>query len=285
MRAAMASSAFEHGDGDEAHLAAGLYVGGQSSTSRPKLRRDILIWARPVEASLPRGVVGWGGAFGSDGRPAGSGLLSHEAHQAARPAGRPVRDAVDRLEGPLDRGQPRAVGAVHVQHEGEVLGLEVAADRRVVAAAAQDYFFDNGFRQFISRVLFNTIPVPRKISVSADPLRHVVRALREGYGVVLYPEGTRSRTGELGPFRSGIGRLAAEFPDVPIIPVWLEGTGRVLPRQGLPIPRPVKVNVRFGEPLKSERAWLADKSTWKVMAGRVREAVVRLRLRPNQAAD
>jgi 1-acyl-sn-glycerol-3-phosphate acyltransferase len=157
--------------------------------------------------------------------------------------------------------------------------------KRVVAAAAQDYFFDNGFRQFISRVLFNTIPVPRKISVSADPLRHVVRALREGYGVVLYPEGTRSRTGELGPFRSGIGRLAAEFPDVPIIPVWLEGTGRVLPRQGLPIPRPVKVNVRFGEPLKSERAWLADKSTWKVMAGRVREAVVRLRLRPNQAAD
>lgn len=150
---------------------------------------------------------------------------------------------------------------------------------RVVAAAAQDYFFDKGFRQFISRVLFNTVPVPRQISASSDPLRHVVRALREGYGVVLYPEGTRSRTGELGPFRSGIGRLAAEFPDVPIIPVWLDGTARVLPKQGLPIPRPVKVHVRFGEPLKSERAWLANKASWKTMAAAVREAVMRLRRR------
>ena len=152
--------------------------------------------------------------------------------------------------------------------------------RRVVAAAAQDYFFDNGFRQFISRVLFNTVPVPRNVSSSADPLRHVVRALREEYGVLLYPEGTRSRNGELGPFRSGIGRLAAEFPDVPIIPVWLEGTAKVLPlKASIPIPRPVKVKVRFGAPLKSERAWLTDKASWRVLASKVRDAVARLRLR------
>lgn len=158
--------------------------------------------------------------------------------------------------------------------------LPRALRRRVVAAAAQDYFFDKGFRQFISRVLFNTIPVPRTISAASDPLRHVVRALREGYGVVIYPEGTRSRTGELGPFRSGIGRLAAEFPDVPIIPVWLDGTAKVLPKSGFPLPRPVKVKIRFGEPLKSERAWLADKASWKKLAATVREAVVKLRVRP-----
>lgn len=174
------------------------------------------------------------------------------------------------------------LAANHASHADTAVifaALPRALRKRVVAAAAQDYFFDDGFRQFISRVLFNTIPVPRKISAAADPLRHVVRALREGYGVVLYPEGTRSRTGELGPFRSGIGRLAAEFPEVPIIPVWLEGTARVLPKNGLPIPRPVKVRVHFGEPLKSERAWLADKTTWKVAANRVRDAVMRLRAR------
>lgn len=158
--------------------------------------------------------------------------------------------------------------------------LPRALRRRVVAAAAQDYFFDKGFRQFFSRVLFNTIPVPRTISAASDPLRHVVRALREGYGVVIYPEGTRSRTGELGPFRSGIGRLAAEFPSVPIIPVWLDGTARVLPKSGFPLPRPVKVKIRFGEPLKSERAWLADKASWKTLAATVRDAVVKLRARP-----
>ena len=157
--------------------------------------------------------------------------------------------------------------------------LPRALRKRVVAAAAQDYFFDNGPRQFVSRVLFNTVPVPRNLTSATDPLRQVVRALREGYGVVLYPEGTRSRTGEIGPFRSGIGRLAAEFPNVPIVPVWLEGTARVLPKNGLPIPRPVKVKVHFGEPLKSERAWLADKASWKVMSARVRDAVMRLRSR------
>ena len=149
--------------------------------------------------------------------------------------------------------------------------------RRVVAAAAQDYFFDNGFRQFVARILFNVIPVPRKIVSSTDPLRHVIRALREGYGVLLYPEGTRSRNGELGPFRSGIGRLAVEFPNVSIIPVWIEGTAKMLPKSGFPIPRPVRVKVRFGEPLKSERAWLTERSSWRFVAGKVRDAVVRLR--------
>jgi 1-acyl-sn-glycerol-3-phosphate acyltransferase len=148
--------------------------------------------------------------------------------------------------------------------------------KRVVAAAAQDYFFDNGFRQFATRILFNTIPVPRSAFAAGDPLRHVVRALREGYGVLLFPEGTRSQNGELGPFRSGIGRLAAEFPNLPLIPVWLEGTARVLPKKAS-IPRPVSVSARFGAPVNYSPASLEDKSTWRTAANQVREAVMQLR--------
>src|SRR4029079_9796654 len=147
--------------------------------------------------------------------------------------------------------------------------------RRVVAAAAQDYFFDNGLRQFASRVLFNTIPVPRTAFGSSDPLRHVVRALREGYGVLLFPEGTRSQSGELGPFRSGIGRLAAEFPNVPIIPVWLDGTARVLPKKAS-VPLPVSVSVHFGAPVVHSPAQLADKISWRTVANEVREALLDL---------
>jgi 1-acyl-sn-glycerol-3-phosphate acyltransferase len=148
--------------------------------------------------------------------------------------------------------------------------------KRVVAAAAQDYFFDNGLRQFASRLLFNTIPVPRTAFGSSDPLRHVVRALREGYGVLLFPEGTRSQNGELGPFRGGIGRLAAEFPNIPIIPVWLDGTARVLPKNAS-FPRPVRVWARFGPPAQYAPARLDDKASWRVAATQVREAVMRLR--------
>ena len=148
--------------------------------------------------------------------------------------------------------------------------------KRLVAAAAQDYFFDNGLRQFATRMLFNTIPVPRSAFGSSDPLRHVVRALREGYGVLLFPEGTRSQNGKLGPFRSGIGRLAAEFPNLPIIPVWLEGTARVLPKKAS-IPRPVRVSARFGAPIAYAPARLDDKTSWRVVASQVRDAVIHLR--------
>jgi 1-acyl-sn-glycerol-3-phosphate acyltransferase len=124
-------------------------------------------------------------------------------------------------------------------------------------------------------VLFNTIPVPRSAFAGSDPLRHVIRALREGYGVLLFPEGTRSQNGELGPFRSGIGRLAGEFPSVPIIPVWLEGTGRVLPKKAS-VPLPVSVSVHFGAPVVHSRAGLEDKISWRTVANEVREALLDL---------
>src|SRR5690349_5476761 len=101
---------------------------------------------------------------------------------------------------------------------------------RLLAAAAQYYFFDGGLRQRAARALFNAIPVDRETAKRRDPLRHVVRALREGYGVLIYPEGTRGRNGQLGPFRSGIGRLIAQFPAAPVIPTLVEGTDQVMPK-------------------------------------------------------
>ncbi|MEM8531198.1 MAG: lysophospholipid acyltransferase family protein [Chloroflexota bacterium] len=144
--------------------------------------------------------------------------------------------------------------------------------QRSLAAAAQDYFFDKGLRQMVSRILFNVIPVARESGGGQNPLRHVIRALREGYGVLLYPEGTRSLQGTVGPFRKGIGRLIAEFPDVPVIPVWIEGTNRVMPK-GQNIPQPLKVEVHFGEPLYPG-ADLRDKTSWQVAADKVRDAVI-----------
>lgn len=145
----------------------------------------------------------------------------------------------------------------------------------IVAAAAQDYFFDRGYKQFVSRVLFNTIPVARKPKAGEDPLRHVVRALREDYGVLLYPEGTRSKDGEIGPFRSGIGRLVAEFPGVPVIPVLLQGTAQVMRKNGL-LPRPHPVAVRYGAPLRHLRADPSRKTTWQQTAQEIRLAVLAL---------
>lgn len=145
---------------------------------------------------------------------------------------------------------------------------------RVVAAAARDYFFEGGWQQSAARILFNAIPVDRETVKGEDPLRHVIRALEEGYGVVIYPEGTRSQTGKIGPFRRGIGRLIALFPTIPVIPLRLIGTAQALPK-GASFPRPRTVHVCFGPPLQLQ-ADLKNRATWQAAADAVREAVVQL---------
>jgi 1-acyl-sn-glycerol-3-phosphate acyltransferase len=144
----------------------------------------------------------------------------------------------------------------------------------VVAAAARDYFFEGGLRQSAARILFNAIPVDREATPREDPLRHIIRALEEGYGVVIYPEGTRSQTGAIGPFRRGIGRLIAFFPSLPIIPLRLFGADRALPK-GAALPRPYPIRVIFGAPLDLH-ANRHDRASWQAAAEAVRQAVIQL---------
>jgi 1-acyl-sn-glycerol-3-phosphate acyltransferase len=146
--------------------------------------------------------------------------------------------------------------------------------KHFVAAAAQDYFFQGGPWQFFSRVLFNAIPISRDRRGGQDPLRHVSRALREGYALLLFPEGTRSKDGSIGPFRGGIGRLIADFPGTPVVPTFLSGTARVMPK-GKHFPRPFKVMVRFGAPMLV-KAHPKFRATWQAAAEEVRDAVIQL---------
>jgi 1-acyl-sn-glycerol-3-phosphate acyltransferase len=171
------------------------------------------------------------------------------------------------------------LAANHASHADSAViyaAIPRALRPRLLAAAAQDYFFEGGLRQYLARALFNAIPVDREGVQRRDPLRHVVRALREGYGVLIYPEGTRSRSGQIGPFRSGIGRLIAQFPGVPVIPALLEGTDEVMPK-GRAVPRPRRVRVTFGAPLRLE-ADRAQRATWQSAANQVREAVIGLQI-------
>jgi 1-acyl-sn-glycerol-3-phosphate acyltransferase len=169
------------------------------------------------------------------------------------------------------------IAANHCSHADTAVifaSLPRHARERFVAAAAQDYFFQGGPQQFASRVLFNAIPVARDRRGGQDPLRHAARALREGYVLLLFPEGTRSPDGTIGPFRAGIGKLIAEFPGTPVIPTYIEGTTRVMPK-GVLIPRPFKVHVYFGEPLYP-KAHPKLRATWQSAADEVRAAIIHL---------
>jgi 1-acyl-sn-glycerol-3-phosphate acyltransferase len=82
-------------------------------------------------------------------------------------------------------------------------------------------------------------------------VRTAVELIRKGWSLLLYPEGTRSRSGELGPFKAGVGALA-RFTRRPVVPIHVRGGRRVLPT-GAFLPRPGHMTVRFGPALQPDR--------------------------------
>ena len=83
-----------------------------------------------------------------------------------------------------------------------------------------------------------------------EGLRIAAAILQAGYPLLIFPEGTRSVTGKLQPFKPGLGLLAIET-GVPVVPTLIEGTFEALPKGRL-LPRRSKIKVTFGEPVKVE---------------------------------
>lgn len=111
-------------------------------------------------------------------------------------------------------------------------------------AAAADYFFSSLPRSAVSAILINALPFDRKLK-GAESLTVCSELLsNEGNVLIIFPEGTRTTTGELGRFRSGIGRLLAGT-DLPVLPCYLDGGLRAWPK-GKMIPRPFSLRLRIG---------------------------------------
>jgi len=108
----------------------------------------------------------------------------------------------------------------------------------------------------------------RKSFASVDT---AVVSLGQGNSFLIFPEGTRSRTGELLPFKKG-GFIMALQAQVPIVPVAVSG-GRASMRKGSAIVRPVKVTVRLGAPIATAGLTVADRDA---VIEQVRKAVQQL---------
>jgi len=117
---------------------------------------------------------------------------------------------------------------------------------RTFPAAAADYFFSSLPRSAFASVFLNALPFERQAG-GAQSLTVCEQLLaRPGNILVLFPEGTRSMTGELGRFRSGIGRLAAGTA-IPVVPAFLHGAARAWPK-GSALPRPHRLRLHIGVP-------------------------------------
>ena len=137
---------------------------------------------------------------------------------------------------------PAVVVANHNSHLDAVVLMALFPSRllhRVRPLAAADYFLRSPAISWFSRRVMGILPVVRGggASRASDPLALPGAALARGEIVILFPEGSRGEPERLAAFKSGIGHLARRHPQVPVVPVFLHGLGKSLPRGGaVPVP-------------------------------------------------
>jgi 1-acyl-sn-glycerol-3-phosphate acyltransferase len=156
---------------------------------------------------------------------------------------------------------PLVFAANHRSHTdtGAILGtLPRAIRNRTAVAAALDVFGPSAEGKSLRNESFQLIVAAGFHAFAFDrhgsPLRSIrtsAELVRMGWSLLLYPEGTRSRSGELGPFKAGIGVLA-RFTGRPVVPIHVAGGERVHP-YGRRIPGRGRMVVRYGEPLTYRR--------------------------------
>ena len=131
---------------------------------------------------------------------------------------------------------------------------------RVRPVAAGDYFLRNRWLAWFAREIIGIIPIRRGGGAGHhDPLAPVDAALARGEIVIFFPEGTRGEPEQLGPLKKGILHLARRHPEVPVVPLWIQGAGRALPR-GEALFVPFFCDVAVGHALYGRQAgadWMA----------------------------
>jgi 1-acyl-sn-glycerol-3-phosphate acyltransferase len=165
------------------------------------------------------------------------------------------RDKLRRLRAPV------ILVANHVSHIDTpviLAALPRRLRRRTVVAAAADYFYRNRFVAILVSVIFNTVPMDRKGGgLAKQASDHVDRLLDRGWNLLVFPEGTRSRSGGVGRLRRGAAVLAQRH-HVSIVPIRIKGTRDAMP-PGRFWPSRVRgrngskrhpVSICFGDPIK-----------------------------------
>jgi long-chain acyl-CoA synthetase len=169
------------------------------------------------------------------------------------------REHLEGLEGPV------VFAANHQSHMDVPVILAALPARvraRVAPAMAKEFFkahffpdghtwrqwFTNTVNYYLAAFYFNAFPLPQREAGARQTLTYVGELTGRGWSILIFPEGERSATGAIKPFRGGIGMIASRL-DVPVIPVRLDGVDRVLHPKAR-MARPGRVRVAFGAPMR-----------------------------------
>jgi 1-acyl-sn-glycerol-3-phosphate acyltransferase len=233
----------------------------------------------PRGVEVPPDVSGLGAHYDTEWarRPLASSvrtvMVEGPVRLAARVLASPEILGTDRLTDLAVLEEPPALIFAPNHHSHLDTGLMIRSvpatwRRKLVVAAAADYFFDKKWKAALSALSLNAIPIDRELTGrrSSDLIKGLVD---DGYSLVIYPEGGRSPDGWGQDFKGGAAYLSART-GAPVVPVFIDGTGAIFGK-GMKRPKPGRTRVVFGAPLRSE-----DGESTRRFSARIEAAVTLL---------
>jgi 1-acyl-sn-glycerol-3-phosphate acyltransferase len=192
-----------------------------------------------------------------------------------------ISGATARWTAPLDPTRQRVYFANHTSHLDFIIiwsSLPPAMRATTRPVAGGDYWGKGPVRRYLSKKVFNAILIERpsaesgsSLSAAAKSIESIAAGMGDHSSIIVFPEGTRSLTGEVLPFKSGLYHLLKLKPDLEIVPVYLANMNRILPK-GEVLPVPLIGRVIVGPPMRFDPA--EDKQTFLT---RARDAMLALR--------
>lgn len=204
-------------------------------------------WARRPLPTVVRGVI-----------TEGPMRLATAAISTPTILGRDRLADLERMEDP----PPLIFAPNHHSHLDTALVIRAVPHvwrRRLVVAAAADYFFDRHWKATLSALALNAIPIDREATGrrSADQIRELIG---DGYSLVIYPEGGRSPDGWGQPFKGGAAYLTSRT-GAAVVPMFIDGSGAIFGK-GMRRPRPGRTTIAFGHPIRP----VGDETTRRLSA-------------------
>jgi 1-acyl-sn-glycerol-3-phosphate acyltransferase len=174
-----------------------------------------------------------------------------------------ISGATARWTAPLEPGRQRVFFANHTSHLDFIIiwsSLPPAMRAMTRPVAGSDYWGKGAMKRHLAKKVFNAILIERPssgsgnaISAASQSIESIAAGMGDRHSIIVFPEGTRSLTGEVLPFKSGLFHLCRLKPDLELVPVYLANMNRILPK-GEVLPVPLIGRVIIGAPMRFDPA-------------------------------